>query len=313
MSKHFAAYLAIRYPNGDHMPEQPAKREVARGQPCLPNLLIIGAAKAGTTSLHGYLSEHPDIFMSRHKELSFFDDKCWSLGIEWYKSNFDSSYAVNGEASPRYTLYPKLQHVPERIRQVLGTPKMIYTIRDPIDQILSLHTQNLEHWPGTPALEVTDPQFPQTEYMMYSKYYSQLRRYLEFFPREAIHIVIMERLNADPKKVLREIFRFVGVDEDFWTEKFNRRLNAGEAKRHAAEWYEITMPSPLKRQISDPTWLPNPLAEIFRGLSRIGGERIQKPKISDADDFYLQALLRDDVAQLRTLLGDPLPEWRSYA
>jgi hypothetical protein len=286
---------------------------MARGQPCLPNLLIIGAAKAGTTSLHSYLSEHPDIFMSKRKELSFFDDKRWSLGIEWYKSNFDSSYVVNGEASPRYTLYLKLQNVPERIKKVLGTPKMIYTIRDPVDRILSLYTQNAEMWPDTLPLKITDAGFPQTEYLLYSKYHSQLRRYFEFFPRESIHIVIMERLNADPKRVLAEIFRFVGVDEKFWTSNFNRRLNTGEAKRFVANWFDRSVPTAIKRQVNDPTWMPNPVSKTLRRVSRIGGERVLKPKITADDDLYLQSMLRDDVAQLRTLLGDPLPEWRPYA
>src|SRR5690348_2473177 len=202
--------------------------QMARGQPCLPNLLIIGAAKAGTTSLHSYLSEHPDIFMSKRKELSFFDDKRWSLGVDWYKSNFDSSYAVNGESSPRYTLYPKLQNVPERIKLVLGAPKMIYIMRDPIDRILSLHTQNVEHWPAaTLPLNVDDPDFPQSEYMLYSKYNMQLCRYLEFFPRESLHIVIMERLESDLRSELRKLFRFIGVDEEFWSAKFDIRLNVG--------------------------------------------------------------------------------------
>jgi len=61
-------------------------------KPTLPNLLIIGAAKAGTTSLHRYLSFHPEIFMSKKKELCFFDlEKRWPLGVDWYSSNFDAS------------------------------------------------------------------------------------------------------------------------------------------------------------------------------------------------------------------------------
>jgi hypothetical protein len=286
---------------------------MAPGQPCLPNLLIIGAAKAGTTSLHSYLSEHPEIFMSKHKELSYFDGKQWSRGIEWYKSNFDSSYAVNGESSPRYTLYPKLEGVPERIRQVLGMPKMIYTIRDPIDQILSLYTQNVEHWSDTPLLNVADAGFPQTEYMLYSKYYMQLGRYLEFFPRELIHIVIMERLKSNPKAELRKLFRFIGVDEKFWSSKFDVRLNVGAKKRETAPWFRRTAPLFLQEELGAGRWLPWRLNQVLDRLSRVGGEPVQKPTLTTDDECRLQDLLKSDVGALRSLLGDPLVEWRPYA
>src|SRR5689334_25243197 len=88
---------------------------MARGQPTLPNLLVIGAAKAGTTSLHSYLSLHPEIFMSQRKELNFFDDRSrWNKGVEWYKSNFNDEFRVNGETSPQYSRYPRNAGVPDR-------------------------------------------------------------------------------------------------------------------------------------------------------------------------------------------------------
>lgn len=72
---------------------------MARGNPCLPNLVIIGTRKGGTTSLHAYLSLHPQIHMSAMKELSFFDETIrWNRGMDWYRSHFNSSYPVNGES-----------------------------------------------------------------------------------------------------------------------------------------------------------------------------------------------------------------------
>src|SRR2546421_11902695 len=122
--------------------------------PTLPNLLIIGARKGGTTSLHKYLALHPQIFMSKQKELSFFDERIrWQLGLEWYKSNFDASYLINGEASPQYARYPRTLGVPEKIKSVLGSPKLIYAIRDPVDRILSDYTQMVEWRPDKPSWE----------------------------------------------------------------------------------------------------------------------------------------------------------------
>src|SRR5439155_19126191 len=102
-----------------------------RRNPVLPNLIIIGASKGGTTSLHEYLSYHPQIFMSKSKELAFFDTRLrWRRGLDWYKSNFDASFPVNGEASPQYALYPSVPGVPGRLKDVLNDPKFIYVIRD---------------------------------------------------------------------------------------------------------------------------------------------------------------------------------------
>ena len=71
---------------------------------CFPNLLIIGAQKCGTTSLHAYLDLHPDVHMAAEKELDFFiADRAWRNGADWYAARFRDDAAVRGEASPNYT------------------------------------------------------------------------------------------------------------------------------------------------------------------------------------------------------------------
>src|SRR5688500_19663917 len=72
----------------------------------LPNLLIIGAMKCGTTSLHHYLDLHPDISMSDPKEVRFFDDPAWEERIDWYRGHFDPNAPVTGESSVYYSAYP---------------------------------------------------------------------------------------------------------------------------------------------------------------------------------------------------------------
>jgi hypothetical protein len=178
-----------------HIRDAPGINEMARGRPCLPNLLIIGARKAGTTSLHSYLSLHPQIFMSKEKELSFFDaQNRWRRGVEWYKSNFDSSFAINGESSPQYTRFPRTPGVPERIKQVLGTPKFIYMIRDPVERIVSDYVQIVDWRPATaPFGDILaniekDPQ----EYLQGSSYFLQITQYLKHFPRESLLVVLQE-------------------------------------------------------------------------------------------------------------------------
>ena len=290
---------------------------MARKIPTLPNLLIIGASKAGTTSLHDYLSRHPEIHMSENKELAFFDPRLrWNLGVDWYKANFDAAYRINGESSPQYTTYPIVPDVPRRIKEVLGAPKFIYLLRDPVDRLLSQYTQVLDDFPGARSFSEILPNIENEDagYIQKSSYFLQLNEYLQLFPRDSILVVINERLAARPRETLRAVFRFIGVDETFWSAELEAYRNVGGEKRQTAAWFDNHAPSFLKTYLrSEPTVLPWKVKEAVRSVSRLGGTVTRKPKLASQDDLRLQQLLRADVTALRHFLGDPLPEWRPYA
>src|SRR5438093_10024477 len=97
----------------------------------LPNLVVIGAQKCGTSGLHYYLSLHPEISMSRPKELNFFiAERNWPRGVEWYRRHFDPRAQVRGESSPNYTAFPQHTGVVERLHELLPEPRLVYLIRD---------------------------------------------------------------------------------------------------------------------------------------------------------------------------------------
>ena len=97
------------------------RRRRAERRGALPNLIVIGGLKCGTTSLHHYLGLHPRIEMSRPKELNFFVSELnWDLGADWYASHFDRSAQIRGETSPHYTNLPRFTGVAERMRELLG-------------------------------------------------------------------------------------------------------------------------------------------------------------------------------------------------
>src|SRR5689334_4168641 len=92
----------------------------------LPNLIIIGGLKCGTTSIHHYLGLHPEINMSKPKELNFFVAELnWDLGLGWYEGRFDGRFSVRGESSPHYTNLPYFKGVPERIERQISGAKLI--------------------------------------------------------------------------------------------------------------------------------------------------------------------------------------------
>src|SRR5438309_2284856 len=126
----------------------------------LPNLIVIGAARCGTTSLHKYLAAHPEIAMSREKELSFFvEEKNWSRGLGWYAAQFGAQAPVRGESSPAYSAFPLYRGVPERMARTVPDAKLVYLVRDPIARIASHYTHRSASWPDTGALEawLADP------------------------------------------------------------------------------------------------------------------------------------------------------------
>ena len=197
----------------------------------LPTFLVIGAMKAGTTSLHAYLQAHPDVFMAEPKELEFFvEGKNWERGVDWYESCFASSggATARGEASTTYTKHPFFPGVPERIKRVLPEARMVYVVRHPIRRMVSQYLHHVaEYGERGPASEVllTNPML-----FALSDYATQIERYLEFFPREQLLIVTSEELDDRRAATLRTIYGFIGVDDRWTPPNLDERLHRTEDK-----------------------------------------------------------------------------------
>jgi len=196
----------------------------------LPNLVVIGGLKCGTTSLHHYLNLHPEIGMSRPKELNFFVEELnWPLGRDWYASHFDPGEPVRGESSPHYTNRPRFDGVAERLAGTAPGARLIYMVRDPIDRMLSHYLHNVGGgYDDRPLAEALAG--PDTAYVDRGRYFFQLEPYLERFEKERIELVTREELKADRAGTLRRVFGFLGVDEGFTSEQFDREWETGTAK-----------------------------------------------------------------------------------
>jgi hypothetical protein len=196
----------------------------------LPNLVVIGGLKCGTTSLHHYLNLHPEIGMSRPKELNFFVGELnWPLGRDWYASHFDPAERVRGESSPHYTNRPRFDGVAERLAETAPDARLIYMVRDPIDRMLSHYLHNVGGgYDDRPLAEALAD--PDTAYVDRGRYFFQLEPYLERFERDRIELVSREELKADRAGTMRRVFAFLSVDEDFTSEQFGREWETGTAK-----------------------------------------------------------------------------------
>ncbi|CAN5839018.1 sulfotransferase [soil metagenome] len=286
----------------------------------LPNLLIIGAQKCGTTSLHRYLKLHPEVSMSVPKELDFFvvpDERVlpvgnWSRGLDWYRSHFTEQTRVRGETSPNYTVYPFAEGVAERAASVVPDAKIIYLVRDPIDRIVShyLHRveQGEERRPLDDALADINGEGPGMTLVYRSMYFMQIERWTRCFPGTSVLVLAQEDLKAERAATLVRVFRFLGVDPSFSHEGFEARSNVSLAKRpptRAGAWLRRERRGAVARAM--PARLRRRAASVVEAF---GGSPVERrPVVSDARREQLEGLLGQDADRLRAFTGHSFPTW----
>jgi hypothetical protein len=231
------------------------------------DFLVIGAPKAGTTSLFEYMRTHPELHLPRFKETNFFLDHTYGRGLDWY---FDWILAgstpgvVNGEASVRYMAgtgrseeaegkdetfpdeaeLPPEQVVPSRIHAALPGAKLIALLRDPVARCVSEHGMTALRGAETRGVdeavtELLRPEqlakarasFSATDpYVVQGEYGRILAPYFELFPRENILVLYTKELADDAAAVVRRVFAFLGVDDGFVPPNLGERYLEGAEK-----------------------------------------------------------------------------------
>jgi hypothetical protein len=282
------------------------RRRVRRRRGALPNLIVVGGLKCGTTSLHHYLNLHPEVEMSRPKELNFFVAELnWPLGPDWYASHFSGRASVRGESSPHYTNRPRFEGVAERMRSVVADARLVYMVRDPIDRMLShyLHNVGGGYDDRTLADAFADP---ESAYVTRSRYFFQLEPYLEEFGPERIEIVGREELKRDRPATMRRVFAFLGVDPGFSSEQFEREWETGTGKgrgRFRLMDRAVRLPG-LRAVDRNFDRLPEPLRwAVEQVVHDPGAGAAPKPEVPAPLRQQLAELFRDDVARLEGMAG----------
>jgi Sulfotransferase domain len=273
----------------------------------LPNLIVIGGLKCGTTSLHHYLNLHPEIAMSRPKELNFFVAELnWELGADWYRSHFTASAAVRGETSPHYTNRPRFEGVAGRMRETLGAgARVVYMVRNPVDRLLSHYLHNVGG--GYESRELADAAADhQSAYVQRGRYAFQLEPYLEAFARERVLIVSREDLGADRDATVRRVFEFAGVDPGFTSPEFDREWETGSGKGSGGFRImdrAVRLPG-LRALDRNFDRLPERMRWLVERLVHDpGAGEAAKPELEPQLRERLAAPFREDVARLEELAG----------
>jgi hypothetical protein len=281
-------------------------KTTAKGR--LPNLVIIGAQKCGTTSLHYYLGLHPQVSMSKEKELDFFVGKhSWDRGLEWYKSNFVGQAKIYGESSPSYTSYPLTISVPERMHSLIPEARLIYTLRDPIDRIISQYLHTYAIGREQRGLEEALSDLSNNRYVCKSKYCMQLEQYLHYFSKSNILIITAEDLYRHRRRTLQEIFKFLEVDETFYSSKFRNikhQSNLKGRKNRIGLFLKWLSETNMAKIFSTDVRMT-----VGRFLYLPFSSQIEYPVLNQTLRAKLVQYLKDDIDRLRKLTGRDFKDW----
>lgn len=249
-------------------------RARAGGKALLPNLLIIGAQKCGTTSLHAILAQHAEISMSEPKELNFFTWH-WERGLDWYAAQFGDS-PVRGEATPEYTAYPGWPETAERVGRTLPEARLIYLVRDPVERVIShwqhLVTAGVFRKPFEKT--ILSPSFGRSQFVQRTRYQAQLDRYLAYFPSEAVLVVSLEQLTTSRLKTLRRVLAHVDLDPKDAEALEPAWINRSTDRRRPPP------PIPLLRTLYGDRHVPDRAFRLQYGLTRRFGRRLSPVEAS---------------------------------
>ncbi len=268
-----------------------------------PSAYIIGAQKAGTTTLAFLMNQHPRIGLSNPKEPHFFSSE-WHRGVDWYRGCFDSEEGVLLDASTSYTMAPVDKtgraddSVPRRLAALQPEARFIYVLRDPAERMFSAYWHNVRA--GYERRGLREAVLANAGYRDPSCYVAQIQAFFRHFPPESFLFVDFRDLTRDPLAVTRTCLSFLGLadeevplkpspprNQSFQYSAFGRlvrRLLGGEKGMKTLSLYARRLPAfthaPLKRLVStsnpvltpaDRLWLRDKVAAHNAGLKDLVG------------------------------------------
>jgi hypothetical protein len=298
----------------------------------MPNCLIIGAAKSGTTSLWHQLQHHPQIFMHAGKQLNFFSSEGGANGfrgppprdvaartittVEAYRLEFSDALGnkVIGEASNSYLYDPRAavgikHHIPDA--------KLIAILRHPAERAYSRYLQLVRS--GREVISdfmlalreedsrIDEGWWPDFHYLHMGLYYQQLIRYFSLFEREQIRIYLFEDFQRDPLAVAQDAFRFLGVDPTFVPDTRIAYSASGIPRNRVL--HLLLQEARALRPLAERYLSGRALHSVLVAAGKLHNRNLVKPPLSPDARQWLIERYRDDTLSLQALLGRDLSSW----
>jgi hypothetical protein len=290
--------------------------------PDAPNFMLLGAAKAATTSLHHYLLQHPEIYLPKEKEIQFFtDDALYEKGLDYYLRHYfreARGFPARGEATPFY--FHRSEVVIPRLIKCFGLSglKFVIVLRDPVKRAwshyqhmlrLGLETLEFEQALEQEAERMKDQPLSWYSYYSDGLYASQLHQWFEHFPKESFFVISQDDLIEDSHRVLATIFCFLGVDPDILIRDISIKNEAAEprsalfmrvlsGRTRGGVWIKKCLPIPLRRRIG----------MTLRQLNTRPVSQVSEMKPETR--IKLGKAYENDLVRLENLLGRSFASWR---
>lgn len=274
----------------------------------LPDIVIIGAAKAGTTTLHVLLDAHPEIAMAAWKEPRFFCDPDHHLWQGRYRAQFDKGARLVGESSTAYTRAPAVPGVPERMAALIPQARLIYLVRDPVERALASYTEERYHGlePRSAEEAFADLEDPYNPYVAASRYAAQMELFLAHYRREQLLVVPLGDLAADPAATIARVYEFLTVDPHA-VQVEPQRLNDRSTKVEYVRLGSSLRRSPVGRLVRR---IPRESRQWFTApVRRLLTRPMERPAVSAKTEQRLRAALAPDAARFRSLTGLLVRDW----
>lgn len=300
----------------------------------LPNFLIVGAAKSGTTSLNYYLKQHPQVYMSPIKEPKFFtaqflkfplngigDDKVEKRMIKTfdeYKKLFKwvtPERKAIGEASVDNLYYHK--RTINYIKRYLGEPKIVILLRNPVDRAFSAYKHLVRDGRETASFEEglqmeVKRMRNNWEFIWFYKdvgfYYEQVKDYLENFRQ--VKIFLTEDLEKEPLRTVKETYKFLEVDTSF-VPNVNVKYNVSGVPKSKLFSFILkranTLGSMLEPMVN--TLFPKKGIKVVSWIEKVRSKNLEKPRMKSETKEYLKGLYKDDILKLQELINRDLSNW----
>lgn len=272
----------------------------------LPNFLIVGAPKAGTTTLYEHFRSHPGIFMPRLKEPRFFchDGRGDRLKYpvqsrEEYEALFAEAGEAKaiGEATVHYLRHPQAA---ARIHEMLPEARIIVSLRDPVDRSYSAFQMNQRNHAANADRSFVEA--IRSDPVLQDTYHEHLGRYFALFPRERIAVILLEDLEKRPGPTLAGLFGFLGVDPGFAPDLGKVANPGGEPRSRLLHG----LLSDRRLIAASRRLLPE---AVVAPLKALRARNLEKPPLRPADRRVALDFFRDDIERTQDLIGRDLSHW----
>ncbi len=289
----------------------PAPTETSSIGP-LPTFLIIGAMKAGTTSLWRELRRHPDVFVPEAKEIQFFSDKRkFGTGLDAYRSLFADAggRTAIGEASTGYTKFPRPEDVASRIATALPEVRLVYLVREPLARIRSHYLHSVHK--GREVRTIDEAVRAAPAYLAVSRYRTQIDQYLAVFPRDRLLVITTEDLRSRRADTLSQVFAHIGVEPSAIGSEPVVDVHRSADKRLDTPLSGVVKRLPGYRLAADRAGAT--IKRRYRKIATTAVTDVVDTTLKPDTVAWIRAELDDEVAGLRPFLRDDWEGWDGWS